>query len=237
MGEKLRRSNQSDAQAGSLCYLTQEAAEGTAMGYRAGVTDTKTSVVGTIPFEDFIEREWEGLAEWVDGKVVVHPMPSATHQKLVRFLWALLQHYVEHHELGEVFAEPFIMKTGPDLPGRSPDVFFIAQQNLQRIGRNHLEGPADLALEIVSPDSPRRDRVDKFAEYQKGAVREYWIIDPLRKTADFFHLSSQGVFESMPVRNGIMLSRVLPGLWLEVEWLWQEPLPRFMEVLRRWGLV
>ncbi|MEE8586982.1 MAG: Uma2 family endonuclease, partial [Acidobacteriota bacterium] len=98
-------------------------------------------------------------------------------------------------------------------------------------------GPADLAVEIVSPDSPRRDRVDKFAEYQKGGVREYWIIDPLRKTADFFRLSSQGVFESMPVRNGIMLSRVLPGLWLEVEWLWQEPLPRFMEVLRHWGLV
>jgi hypothetical protein len=29
----------------------------------------------------------------------------------------------------------------------------------------------------------------------------------------------------------------LEGLWLKVEWLWQEPLPPLMSVLKKWGLV
>jgi hypothetical protein len=37
--------------------------------------------------------------------------------------------------------------------------------------------------------------------------------------------------------DGIYHSAVLEGLWLNVEWLWQEPLPPLMNVLREWRLV
>lgn len=32
-------------------------------------------------------------------------------------------------------------------------------------------------------------------------------------------------------------SQVLPGFWLKVEWLWYEPLPPVLEVLRDLGIV
>ena len=32
-------------------------------------------------------------------------------------------------------------------------------------------------------------------------------------------------------------SRVLPGFWLQVEWLWQEPLPPVLDVLRALGVI
>lgn len=35
----------------------------------------------------------------------------------------------------------------------------------------------------------------------------------------------------------IIRSKVIPGLWLRVEWLWQEPLPFPLVVAKEWGLV
>lgn len=192
---------------------------------------------GKISYEEYLELDLEAWTEWVDGEIVFLPMPSARHQNLVGFLYALLRLFAEHHQAGEVYGEPFKMKTGPELPGRSPDVFFISKENLQRVERLHVKGPADLVIEIVSPDSIRRDRLEKFGEYQKGGVREYWLIDPQQDRAEFFALSADGVYRPLPVREGIVRSRVLEGLWLKPDWLRQETLPPLMEVLRQWGLV
>ena len=207
------------------------------MDHRTGVTEPMADAVVKMPFEGYLKTEWEGLAEWVDGKVVFHPMPSERHQDLVGYLSALLRLFAESRRLGKVYSEPFPMKTGPELPGRSPDILFVAGRNLGRLRANHLEGSADLAVEVVSPDSLRRDRIEKFAEYQQGGVREYWIIDPLREAADFFTLSGQGRFQPLPIKDDVVESRVLAGLWLKTGWLWQQPLPSIMEVLRRWKLV
>ena len=54
---------------------------------------------------------------------------------------------MEQHELGQVIAAPFQMKTGPELPGREPDLLFIARENLGRLEGMYLDGPADFAIE------------------------------------------------------------------------------------------
>ncbi len=64
--------------------------------------------------------------------------------------------FAEAHHLGGVYSEPFQMKTGPDLPSRAPDVFFVANENLGRVKRLNLEGRVDLVVEIISPGSPRQ---------------------------------------------------------------------------------
>jgi hypothetical protein len=37
--------------------------------------------------------------------------------------------------------------------------------------------------------------------------------------------------------DGVFRSHVLEGLWLRVDWLWQEPLLPLMSILKQWGLV
>jgi len=82
-----------------------------------------------------------------------------------------------------------------------------------------------------------RDRGDKFLEYEKGGVKEYWLIDPIRQLAEFYRLDN-GVYRLAPVDNdGIYRSIVIAGVWLRVDWLWQEPLPPLMSILKEWGLV
>jgi Uma2 family endonuclease len=69
-------------------------------------------------------------------------------------------------------------------------------------------------------------------------VREYWLLDYLRRQAEFYQLGSDGIYRLVPIdAEGIYRSAVLDGLWLKVGWLWQEPLPILLSVLKEWELV
>jgi Uma2 family endonuclease len=191
-----------------------------------------------ISYEDFLEQADEDVyAEWVDGEVIPMSPASKQHQRLARFLTILLTQFTETHSLGEVVPAPFQMKTGPDLPGREPDVLFVSREHADQLQPTHLKGPADLVVEIVSPDSRGRDRGDKYYEYEQGGVREYWLIDPIRRNAEFYRLGDDGLFQPMAVDEGIFRSSVLDGLWLELDWLWEEPPPSSLAVLRKWKLL
>ena len=194
---------------------------------------------GRMTYEEFLawcdEDTW---AEWVDGEVVILSPASARHQDLARFLLIVLGLFVEAHELGIVLPAPFQMKLGPAGPGRGPDLLFVARAHLDRLRPTHLDGPADLVVEITSPESISRDRGEKYVEYEAAGIPEYWLLDPFRKQAEFYLLGEDGIYRLAPVgEDGIFRSRVLEGLWLRVDWLWQEPLPPLMDVLRQWRLI
>jgi len=137
---------------------------------------------------------------------------------------------------GLVFlSAPFQMKLER---GREPDILFVAREHLDRLLESRLDGPADVVVEITSPDSLLRDRGEKLAEYELGGVREYWLIDPERERADFYRLDAEGYYERAPVdAEGVYHSEAVPGFRLRVEWLWQEPLPKVLNVLREMELI
>jgi len=193
-----------------------------------------------MSYEEFLEWcDEDTLAEWVDGEVIIMSPASYSHQTIEYFLTRILGIYVEQHGLGKIISAPFQMKTGTRLPGREPDLVFITEENLGRIKGTYVDGPADLAVEIVSAESRQRDRVDKLTEYEQGGVREYWILDPLEQRADFYVLSENGRYENrQPGINGIYCSTVITtGFWCNVSWLWQEPLPTTLSVLHELGVV
>lgn len=192
-----------------------------------------------MTYEEFLEWVEDGTrAEWVNGEVIILSPSSTLHQRLAAFLTPLLQLFAEVRHAGLVLPPPFQMKTGPELPGREPDIIFIARENLGRLQDTYLDGPADLVVEIISADSRTRDRGEKFYEYEQGGVREYWLLDPQRKQAEFYRLDEDRFYHLVPIgEDGIFHSAVLEGLWLKVDWLWQQPLPPLMSVLKEWKLV
>ena len=202
-------------------------------------TAARAAPPGKMTYEAFLawadEDTW---AEWVNGEVIILTPASLRHQQLVTFLATSINFFVDAHQFGVVLTAPFQMKIGPDLPGREPDILFIAREHLDRLRDTYLEGPADLVVEIISRDSRARDRGEKFYEYEQGGVREYWLLDYLRRQAEFYQLGSDGIYHLVPVgADGTYRSAVLEGLWLKVEWLWQEPLPLLLTVLKEWRLV
>jgi Uma2 family endonuclease len=90
-----------------------------------------------------------------------------------------------------------------------------------------------LAIEIVSPESKKRDRKTKFEEYAQAGIPEYWLIDPDKQTAEFYLLDKRGKYQpASPDAEGRYHCTVVAGFWLRVAWLWQRPLPNSLDVLR-----
>jgi len=177
-------------------------------------------------------------AEWVDGEVIVQMPPYDVHQIVLNFLNHLLHLYVEFQELGVVLIAPFEMRLLSEKSARQPDILVVTSENLGRLSRERLEGPADLVVEIVSRDSVRRDRHDKLHEYRRAGVREYWVVDPRpgRNRADFYRLDAAGEYELYATdEDERVTSAVLPGFWLRPAWLGLESKPpvmtAFLEIL------
>jgi len=121
--------------------------------------------------------------------------------------------------------------------GREPDVLVVTAPYGDRVRETHLEGPADLAVEIVSAESGPCDRGEKFYEYEAAGIPEYWIVDPDREQLEVYRLEREqyrGVFMGT---DGCVESEVLEGIRIRAEWLWRAPLPRLLEVLSELDLV
>jgi len=188
-----------------------------------------------VTFEEYIEwLDEDTRAEWVDGRIEIMASPAAlNHQDIGGFLYSILRIYLESKDLGRVVLAPYVMRMAAIARGREPDLIFVQKDRAHLLTRNYLDGPADLAVEIVSPESNKRDRKVKFAEYQIAGIREYWLIDPDKQTAEFYQLDEEGTYEpAAPDADGFYHSQVIAGFRLRVDWLWQSPMPTTVEVLR-----
>ncbi|MEW5930879.1 MAG: Uma2 family endonuclease [Gemmatimonadota bacterium] len=190
-----------------------------------------------MSYEDFL-KAYDGVhAEWVGGKALVMSPASERHQKISVFLTTLLNLLAVRRGLGAVYSAPLQMRLSPDTPGREPDLLFVANEHRDRLRAAHLEGPADLVIEIISPESRVRDRGEKFYEYEQGGVREYWLIDPLREEVELYRLDERGVYKPVLADPQRLESEVMPGMWIDPAWLWSDPLPDPWHILGEWGLV
>jgi Uma2 family endonuclease len=180
-----------------------------------------------VSFEEFLAWVDEDThAEWVDGRIVLMSPSNADHQFIVGFLYRLLAHFLETRGLGLLLLAPFLMRLPSRPSGREPDLLFLSREHVDRFRDTYIDGPADLVVEIVSPDSGERDRGEKFAEYETAGVPEYWLLDPLRQDALFYVLGPDGRYRRGPLdADGFYHSTVLAGFRLKVTWLWQRPLP------------
>ena len=204
-----------------------------------------------MTYPEFLEWADEDVhAEWVDGRVEythlridpetleITMSVSKAHTVLGAFLITLLRMWLETSRLGQIFYAPYQMKTGPGLPGREPDVMFVSEANLCRSREKYLEGPADVALEIVSEESSTRDRIWKLAEYETGGVKEYWIIDSLEREVLLYHVQGDGRYARVQADpSGRLHSVEMTGVWFDPAWFSQETLPAVTSVLQQWGLI
>ena len=201
--------------------------------------EVRTPPSGPVTFEEFLAWcDEDTHAEWVDGAIIMMPPASDQHQDLSDFLITVMRLYNEAHQLGWIRSAPFIMRTSVHPSGREPDILFVTKERMHLIQPTFLDGPADLIVEIVSPESIGRDRGEKFVEYEAAGVREYWLIDPLRQQVEFYQLDDQGLYRAAALdADGIYHSKVLAGFWLRAAWLWQNPLPLVLSVLKELGVL
>src|SRR5262249_46952644 len=106
-----------------------------------------------------------------------------------------------------------------------PDLVYLSPEQLHRI-HERIEGPPDLAVEILSPGTVRRDRGEKLRAYAEVGVREYWIVDPDARQIEFL-INRDGRFQVELPLDGIYRSPLLPGVALDLAELWTAAETRF----------
>ncbi len=83
-----------------------------------------------------------------------------------------------------------------------PDILFVANKNRDRLHRGGVEGPPDLAIEIVSPESVERDYDKKRRQYQRFKIPEYWIIDEHERKVTLLRLDARGKYREIAAAQG-----------------------------------
>jgi len=130
------------------------------------------------------------------------------------------------------------MKLSKVKRGRAPDLMSVAKSETARLTHTYLDGPATVAVEIVSPESWMYDHETKYAEYEHEGAHEYRLLDPELKTADFFVQGAQGEDERRePDAAGPFHSAALPGFRMNVRWLWQDPTLAVRQARTEWGIL
>jgi Uma2 family endonuclease len=153
------------------------------------------------------------LVEFVDGRLEALPMPTDEHQGLLIWLIDVLRAAIGPS--GVVRSAPLRLQIRPGRY-REPDILALRDAGDPR-RRNSFWRGADLVVEIVSPDDPDRDYVDKRADYAEARVPEYWIVAPAGRTVTVLRLGETGYVQHASVgADGRATSPNLPALAVDV---------------------
>lgn len=187
----------------------------------------------SVTVDEFFRLVSDGQkADLLDGVIYMASPDTRRSNRLTNFISTLMENYVAIKDTGgQVFVTryAFILT---DVRAPEPDVAYVAPERTHLIEERGMRGGPDIAAEIVSRDSRTRDYVEKHQAYRDAGVKEYWIIDPLQHRVEFLRLR-EGSYELVPLEaNRIFRSSVLPGFWLDVDWLLADSLPNSYHCLQ-----
>jgi Uma2 family endonuclease len=184
-----------------------------------------------VTFDEFclLVRE-DQKADLIDGVIHMASPENTDANEVYMWLSALLYLFVQSRKLGAVYGSRVAFRLG-EHGAPEPDLAFLKQENRDRVKRGYVEGPPDVAFEIVSPESIERDYEKKRIAYEAAGVSEYWIIDEIDEKVSLLRLSGSGRYREVRPRKGALHSEAMAGFWLRPEWLWQRPMPDAADTL------
>lgn len=137
-----------------------------------------------ITLEQYEALPEDTRAEVFDNQIYYMASPSQIHQSILLELITLINTYVKSKKGNcRVFPAPFDVKLSDNpLTIVQPDILVVCDKD--KLDEKRCNGAPDFIIEIVSSGNPTDDYVRKLYYYQKYGVREYWIVDPKRRTVN-----------------------------------------------------
>ena len=141
---------------------------------------------GEFTVEDYLALPDDERYELIDGVLYAMASPTSNHQEIAGYLYYQLMSCVEQHD---VPCRPYIapLDVQLDKDNRTilqPDVILNCDPE-KNIGPR-LFGAPDFVAEVLSPSSSNRDLIIKLNKYFHAGVREYWILDPKKRTVTVY---------------------------------------------------
>ena len=149
--------------------------------------------------------------------------PSVVHQAICMELSRLFGNWL----LGKpcrVFAAPLDVRLFPEDDNSDdtivqPDLLVVCDK--AKLSKGSVNGPPDLAVEIISPSTSNKELLLKFRAYMDAGIREYWMIEPEEKLVQV-HIHENGRFISFSFKKeDVLQSTVLQGFSVNLKDLWE----------------
>lgn len=132
--------------------------------------------------EDYYGLQERMQAELIDGQLYYMTAPGRLHQELVGELHYRVKDYIrKNRDESRVYTAPFPVELDGD--GRTvvqPDLAVVCRREL--LDDRGMKGAPDFVAEVVSGSDGKRDYALKLRKYWNGGVKEYWVVDPFKKT-------------------------------------------------------
>lgn len=134
-------------------------------------------------------------AEFIDGQIIIQSPAKKKHIDANTSLTTMLKLHVEKYKLGWLASEKALVKMNKSDNDFEPDICFFDKNKTKNFEKNTWEfPPPDLAIEIISDSSKKRDRETKFNDYAKHNVEEYWLIEPDDLHIEQYYLEKTGKY-------------------------------------------
>ncbi|MFU0783111.1 MAG: Uma2 domain-containing protein [Thermoanaerobacterium thermosaccharolyticum] len=141
-------------------------------------------------YEDYLNWPDNQRIELINGQIYLMAPPSRIHQEISGAIYLQFANYLKDKKCNVYYAPfgvKFTEKNENDIKTVvEPDIVVVCDKS--KLDNEGCKGAPDLIVEITSPSTARRDRVEKFNLYEKNGVKEYWIIEPDLKIVNVFIL-------------------------------------------------
>jgi len=185
-------------------------------------------------FLEFVEMETQKPGnencryELIDGIIYMMSYPSVTHYNVCDFIAAAFRNYFTRKGCtvfnGSVALYLFDRKhfaffDSPKSDGRDylgPDIMVICDQNA-KIKNEGVYGAPDIIVEVVSKSNASNDYIRKLNAYFVFGVKEYWIVDPNKRTIKIYDMVTEPNYsiDHNYTFDHIVRSELFPDLYVD----------------------
>lgn len=146
-------------------------------------------------YADYLTWPEDDRVEIIDGVPYLQAAPSRIHQEILSELHRQIANFLVGKEC-KVYPAPFHVvlnfeATGDEQDSRNvyePDITIVCDKS--KLDDKGCKGNPDMVIEITSPSTARKDKIEKFNKYEQAGVKEYWIVEPQEKIISVFTLQS-----------------------------------------------
>ena len=141
-----------------------------------------SKIDGEYTVEDYFTLPEDCRAELIDGSFYVMEAPSYVHQDILNTVNNAFFNYIKNNKgkCRVITAPSAVQLDCDDRTMLEPDLYVICDR--EKIRKFGIYGAPDFILEVLSPSNRKKDMMLKMAKYGEAGVREYWVIDPAKRT-------------------------------------------------------
>lgn len=169
-----------------------------------------------VSYAEYLSWPDEPRYEIINGIPYMQAAPSRQHQRIVTQLTGELYTFLKE-EICEVYTAPFDVRLSATEDEEEynvvqPDISVICDE--RKLDDKGCKGAPDLIVEVLSPSTWQKDRIEKMNQYQRHGVKEYLLIYPNEKIVEQYILGTNDIYETPCIYNeeDVFRSHIFPEL-------------------------